>query len=176
MPMFTVDQLKGTNGKPRVQSLFLEMSYEDTSNAIFTLKEDDYEHHGKFYTSLQKLFVSLVPNDPTEYEFAQLVFGSWEIWEAISTSPRLKGFVQKWRKEAHVKIKSQAIQAIAMEMKEGGRSSFSAAKLLLDKGWLDKDSASVAKNKLAKKEQEEEDKRALAMLSDDAQRLGIKVN
>ena len=176
MSMFTMDQLKGNNGKPRVQSLFLEMSYEDTSTAIFTLKDDDYEHHGKFYHSLQKLYLSLVPNDPTEYEFAQLVFGSWEVWQGIVNSPRLRGFVQKWRKEAHVKIKSQAIQAIAMEMKEGGRSSFSAAKLLLEKGWLDKDTASQAKQKLLKKEQEEEDKQALALLSDDAARLGIKVN
>ena len=45
MSMFTMDQLKGNNGKPRVQSLFLEMSYEDTSTAIFTLKDDVRSHH-----------------------------------------------------------------------------------------------------------------------------------
>ncbi len=75
-----------------------------------------------------------------------------------------------------VKVKSQAIQAIAEEMKSNGRSSFSAAKLLLDKGWLDNDTASQAKKKLQAKEQEEENKQALSLLQDDAQRLGLKVN
>ena len=84
--------------------------------------------------------------------------------------------VKKWRKEVEVKVKSNAIQAIAEEMKSGGRSSFSAAKLLLEKGWLDKDNASQAKKKLQAKEREEEDNEALLLLKDDAQRLGLKVN
>ena len=61
-------------------------------------------------------------------------------------------------------------------MKEGGRSSFSAAKLLLDKGWLDKESATIAKTKLKAKETDDQNKEALALLSEDAERLGIKLN
>ena len=126
--------------------------------------------------SLQQLFVKMVPNDPTEYEFAQAVFGSWNVWKGISEAPQIKPYVNHWRNEVVVKIKSQAIQAIAEEMKSNGRSSFSAAKLLLDKGWLDNDTASQAKKKLQAKEQEEQDKQALSLLQNDAQRLGLKVN
>ncbi len=176
MAMFSPDTFKAETGKPRTQALFIELSYDKPTHAVFTLKEDDHEHNGTLYLSLHKLFVSMVPNDPSEYEFAMTVFGSWDIWENLCKSPRVKAHIAKWRAEAHVKIKSQAIQAIAMEMKEGGRSSFSAAKLLLEKGWLDKDTASQAKKKLQAKEREDEDKQALAMLSDDAARLGIKVN
>ena len=61
-------------------------------------------------------------------------------------------------------------------MKSGGRSSFGAAKLLLEKGWLDKETGAKAKEALRQKEQEEEDKQALSLLSDDASRLGLKVN
>lgn len=61
-------------------------------------------------------------------------------------------------------------------MHSGGRSSFSAAKLLLEKGWLDKDNASQAKKKLEAKEEQEQNKQALSLLSEDAERLGIKVN
>jgi predicted solute-binding protein len=61
-------------------------------------------------------------------------------------------------------------------MRSNSRSSFSAAKLLLEKGWLDKDSASNAKKKLEAKEQEEEDRQALRLIGDDASRLGIKIN
>lgn len=174
--MFTQEQLKGPNGKIRTQSLFYELSYNDPSDAIFTLKEQDVEAHGKHFTSLHQLYVGMVPSDPTEYSFAMTVFGSWDVWSAICKSPLIKPYVNKWRKEVEVKVKSQAIQAIAEEMKSGGRSSFSAAKLLLEKGWLDKDNASQAKRKLEAKEEEEQNKQALSLLSEDAARLGIKVN
>jgi hypothetical protein len=61
-------------------------------------------------------------------------------------------------------------------MKTKGRSSFSAAKLLLDKGWLDKENASQAKQKLKAREDEDQNKQALSHLTEDAERLGIKVN
>ena len=94
----------------------------------------------------------------------------------MSEVPQIKPFVNHWRNEVVVKVKSQAIQAIAEEMRSNGRSSFSAAKLLLDKGWLDNDTASQAKRKLQAKEQQEQDKQALSLLENDAQRLGLKVN
>lgn len=174
--MFSYDQLKGTNGKARTKSLFYELSYDDPSLSIFTLKERDIQAHGMSFLSLQKLYVSLVPHDPTEYEFAQAIFGSWEIWQNISKAPVIKVHVARWRREVEVKVKSEAIKAIAEEMKSNGRSSFSAAKLLLDKGWLDKDTASQAKIKLQVKEEQEQDKHALSLLSEDAERLGIKIN
>ena len=176
MPLFTMSQLKGPNGKCRTKSLFYELSYYDTTDVIFTTKEQDITVKGKAYVSLQQLFINMVPNDPTEYEFAMSVFGSWEVWKTISEAPQLKPFVTNWRNEVVVKVKSQAIQAIAEEMRSNGRSSFSAAKLLLDKGWLDNDTASQAKRKLQAKEQQEQDKQALSLLENDAQRLGLKVN
>jgi len=132
--------------------------------------------NGVTYLSLRKLYLSMIPNDPTEYEFAQTVFGSWDVWSAIKKSTFIKKDYELWRKEGIVKIKSMAIQAIAEEMRSNSRSSFSAAKLLLEKGWLDKDSASNAKKKLDAKEQEEEDRQALRLIGDDASRLGIKIN
>ena len=174
--MFSLDQLKGVNGKARTKSLFYELSYADPSDALFTLKERDIQAHGKHYTSLQTLYLALAPNDPTEYEFSQTVFGSWEVWQTISKAPNIRDHVVRWRSEVEVKVKSEAIKAIAEEMKTGGRSSFSAAKLLLDKGWLDKDTASQANKKLKAREEEDQNKQALSFLSEDAERLGIKVN
>jgi len=126
--------------------------------------------------SLQKLYLQLAPADPTEYEFAQTVFGSWEVWKTVSSASNVKAHVARWRSEVEVKVKSEAIKAIAEEMKTNGRSSFSAAKLLLDKGWLDKENASQAKQKLKAKEDEDQNKQALSHLTEDAERLGIKVN
>ena len=174
--MFKYDTFKGSNGKTKSKSLFYELCYSETDDAVFTLKDRDLEAHGKLYLSLQKLYLSLAPNDPTEYEFAQKVFGSWEVWKIVSNSVGVKSHVAKWRREVEVKVKSEAIKAIAEEMKTNGRSSFSAAKLLLDKGWLDKDNASQAKQKLKAREEDDQNKQALSLLSEDAERLGIKVN
>lgn len=174
--MYTSEELKGTNGVTRTNTLFYELCYSNPENALFTTKEDDIEVRGKTYVSLRKLYVAMVPNDPTEYEFAQVVFGSWEIWQNIAKSSKVKPLVEKWRREVEVKVKSEAIKAIAEEMRSNGRSSFTAAKLLLDKGWLEKEPASAAKKQLKEKEEAEQDQEALAMLSMDAERLGLKVN
>ena len=171
--MFSIDKLKAANGKTMTKRLFYELCYTDPSQAVFTLKERDIVVRGKNFLSLQQLFLSLVPNDPTEYEFAMTLFGSWEVWLDFNKSPVLRPFITRWRKEAEVKVKSEAIKAIAEEMRSGGRSSFGAAKLLLDRGWLDKEAASQAKRKLQEKEEEEMNKEALLTLNEDAERLGL---
>lgn len=173
--MFTERQIRTPQGKLRTKSLFWELSYFEPDNVIFTLREDDIVRDGKTYVSLRKLYLSYCVTDPTEYTFAWSVFGSWDTWQQLSRSNYLKKEIEAWRKEVEVKIKSEAIRSIAEEMRTGGRSSFGAAKLLLERGWLDDRSASKAKQKLAEKEEEEMNKEALSLLSEDAERLGIKV-
>lgn len=173
--MFTERQLRTPQGKLRTKSLFWELSFFDPQHVIFTLKENDLQKDGKTYVSLRKLYLSYCVTDPTEYTFAWSVFGSWDTWQQLSRSNYVKKDIESWRKEVEVKIKSEAIRSIANEMRDGGRSSFGAAKLLLERGWLDDKSASKAKEKLKAKEEEEMDKQALSLLSEDAERLGIKV-
>lgn len=173
--LFTETQLRTSQGKLRTRSLFWELSYFEPEHVIFTLRENDLEKNGKVYTSLRKLYLSYCVSDPTEYTFAWAVFGSWDTWQQLSRSNYVKKDIESWRKEVEVKIKSEAIRSIANEMRDGGRSSFGAAKLLLERGWLDDKNASKAKEKLKAKEEEELNKEALSLLSEDAERLGIKV-
>jgi len=173
--LFGPEYTKTTNGVVRTKSLFYELTYTDTTYAVFTLKDKDLEKDGKTYVSLPNLFRSLVPQDPTEYTFAQAVFGNWQIWEVIREAPQIKPYVTKLRREAEVKIKSEAIRAIAEEMNSGGRSSFTAAKLLLERGWIEKEAASKSKQKLLDKEEADMNKEAIKLLSEDADRLGIKI-
>ena len=173
--LFNETQLRTSQGKLRTRSLFWELSYFEPEHVIFTLRENDLEKNGKTYTSLRKLYLSYCVSDPTEYTFAWAVFGSWDTWQQLSRSNYVKKDIESWRKEVEVKIKSEAIRSIANEMRDGGRSSFGAAKLLLERGWLDDKNASKAKEKLKAKEEEELNKEALSLLSEDAERLGIKV-
>lgn len=174
--MFGPDVMRTPQGKLRTKSLFWELSYWEPDNVIFTLREDDLVRGDKVYTSLRKLYLSYCVSDPTEYTFAWQVFGSWDTWNQLSKSNYIKKDIEAWRREVEVKIKSEAIRSIAEEMRTGGRSSFGAAKLLLERGWLDKDTAGQAKQKLKAKEEEELNKEALSLLEEDAERLGLKVN
>jgi hypothetical protein len=135
--VFPKDTFKNSSGKIITLKLFIELCYETPEHAVFSLKEDDLDLNGKRYVSLQKLYLAYVPSDPTEYTFAKNVFGSWNIWETVRNSAKVKPHVDKWRREADVIIKSRAIQAIAEEAKEG-KNAFQAAKLLLDRGWIEK--------------------------------------
>jgi hypothetical protein len=171
--LFDTSKTKSDNGVVRTKSLFYELSYDNTEHVLFTLKDQDLDHNGRTYTSLSNLYRSLVPQDPTEYTFAMAVFGNWHVWDTIRNAPQLKPHVKKWRNEAEVKIKSEAIKAIALEAQSGGRSAFTAAKLLLERGWIEKEEVAKAKQKLLEKEEEELDKEAMRQLSADAERLGL---
>jgi len=172
--MFSEKQLRTPQGKLRTKSLFWELSYFEPEHVIFTLREDDLVKNDKTYASLRKLYLSYCCTDPTEYTFAWSVFGSWETWQQLARSNYIKKDVEAWRREVEVKIKSEAIRSIADEMRTGGRSSFGAAKLLLERGWLDDKSASKAKAQLKAKEEEDLNTEALRVLEDDAERLGLK--
>ena len=172
--LFDTSKTKSDNGIVRTKSLFYELSYDSPEHVIFTLKDHDVDHNGRTYVSISNLYRSLVPQDPTEYTFAMAVFGNWHVWNTIRNAPQLRPYVKRWREEAEVKIKSEAIKAIAEEMQNGGRSSFTAAKLLLERGWIEKEDASKAKQKLREKEEEELNTEAMKQLSEDAERLGLK--
>jgi len=172
--LFGTDFTKTIKGVVRTKSLFYELSYDKPDFVIFTLKDKDLDHNGRTYVSISNLYRSLVPQDPTEYTFAMTVFGSWHVWEVIREAPQLRPYVSRWKREAEIKVKSEAIKAIAEEMKSQGRSSFTAAKLLLERGWIEKEPASKSKQKLMEREEQDMDRQALKLLDEEAERLGLK--
>ena len=138
MALFDTTFTKNDSGTVMTKSLFYELSYHDHTNVIFTLKDHDIElPNGRPAVALSQKFIDLCTMDPTEYEFAQLVFGSWEVWERISGSPMIKPYVDKWRKESIIRRKALAFKAVISEVAEGGRSSFTAAKYLIEENWVD---------------------------------------
>jgi hypothetical protein len=171
--LYGFDVTKNKTGTVRTKSLFLELSYLDPSSAVFTLKDEDHVYKGRSFTSLSKMFTAMVPSDPTEYDFAETLFGSWAVWETVRKSPLIHPHYVRWKREAEVKVKSEAIRSIVDEMKTGGKSSFSAAKLLLDRGWIEKSTATALAKEIEDKEMNTE---AVKLLGEDAERLGLKVN
>lgn len=171
-PLFPPEHYKNDSGKVVTKGLFYELTYDKPLHHVFTLKDEDIEANNKHLYSLKKLYMNLVPDDPTEYTFAKAVFGEWEIWETIKNSPLVKPYVTKWTHEAHVKIKSGAVKAIIEEAK-GGRNAYQAAKLLLERGWIEKETATAVKERARKDREKQMDNEAFEAINGDAERLGL---
>lgn len=121
-------QLVDKMGRPMTQSLFLETGYSDF--AIYTLKNYDHVYKGKKYVSLQQRYLEM--EDVAEYEFATTYFVDFQHWVKITENAMLSPYVDQWRYELELKIRSKAAKKMK-ELAEGG--SYQAAKWMADKGW-----------------------------------------
>jgi len=73
--------------------------------------------------------------DPTDYTFAMLVFGSWQAWERMRKSKELQGrMINRWRDELTVRLMSKGLRGVISEV--GKKGSLGASKYLIEEGWL----------------------------------------
>jgi len=120
--------LRDVIGNFRTLSLFLETN--TTNNpAMFTLKDDDYTKDGVNYLSLKQIYLSF--DDPTEWEFVQYVFGNWRHWERICKNRILREYIDQWRMEQEIKLRSKGIRSVVGLAKD----KESAAKWLAEGKW-----------------------------------------
>lgn len=112
-----------------LKGLFYEMTLEDKSSVVYTLKDED--HLG--YPSLKRIY--LETNDPTEYIFATKHLDGLEHWEMLCNCSWFKPYVERWRKELDLKIKAEALSRILKEAKTNSKEAFQANRYILEKGW-----------------------------------------
>jgi hypothetical protein len=116
--------LLDSRGRPITQSMFLEIGYTDF--AVFTTKDNDYTYKGKVYPSLKKLYLEY--EDPTEYAFVQEYLSGWSQWKQLCNNQQTLKFINEWREELELKLRSQAIRDMIDQSADGG--SFQASKWL----------------------------------------------
>lgn len=121
--------------QPKTRSLFTETCIAG-DNPKMTLNGGRDEHQN--LPCLRDLFISLVVNDPSEVVFAETVFGEVNYWLRLRETKWMKEYLKDWRLVTDTKRKQKAFQAILAEIEEGGRSSFTAAKYLIEEPWKDK--------------------------------------
>lgn len=141
-------KLKDTSGRPLTQGLFLETKY-DTTYAVYTLKDEDFEYQGVIYPSLKKLYLEF--EDPIEYAFANRYLLNWDQWQRICNNKLYSKMIEGWREELDLKIRSQSLKGICDLAAESG--NFQAYKFLMDKGW---DKRAVGRPNTKAKAREEE--------------------
>lgn len=99
-------KFRGGNGKWLTKSLFIETSYEDTSNVEFTLKDRDVTlDDGRKLPSLKRIYLELA--DPLEWDIATRYLGGWQHWVEL-TKTVLKDQIEDWRHELDLKLQSAA--------------------------------------------------------------------
>lgn len=131
--MIDKSKMKNASGVWFTHSLFLETNNYRTENAVFTLKDEDFEYEGKVYPSLKRLYLEI--EDPTEYEFATTCLGGWEHWVKMQGHNLLKEeHFDKWREELEIRFRSRAVKEM-LRASQGEKPSFQAIKWLADAGW-----------------------------------------
>ena len=154
-------------GRYLTQSLFRETAYGIAkANPIWTLKEHDPQ--GKL-PSLRDIYLEL--GDPTEYEFAQLCFGSWRHLEHLKTLSWFMEYLEEYRDELEVKLRSRAIGDIVLQAQEPKGTS--AAKYLAEAGWKGTTSKRGRPSKSEVKGELKRQARIEEEVGEDAQRVGL---
>lgn len=121
---------RAPDGNYYTQSLFLELSYDDPSVALYTLKRRDYEYNGVLYLSLPRLYLEIA--DPTEYEVATRLFDGWPHWQRVANNARITPTVLALQEELEIKLRSEGVRKM---IKHASSGSEAASKWLSDKGW-----------------------------------------
>jgi len=132
MSLFTESDLKGGAGAYITQSLFYE-TRDAQFTPLMTLTEEDKIFEGKVLPSLRKIYME--ESDPTEYNVAMRVFGSWRLWTKLCGNKKVMQYIQSYRDELEVKLRSEAVKALMETATQDGAKGTSAAKYIAEKGW-----------------------------------------
>lgn len=120
---------KTPQGNFLLKHLFFETTLADKSTVVYTLKDQDHEG----YPSLRRLYLEIA--DPTEYTFALRYMDGWAHWERLCESSWFIPYIQRWRRELEVLVRSKALVRILETGASNGKESFLANKFLLTGSW-----------------------------------------
>jgi len=153
---------KDSSNRWLTSALFVETNDTDGKySPIFTLAEEDKGA----YISLKRKYLEYL--DPTEYNFAKCVFGSYLCWENLCKSPFFMPYAEQWRKERDLLIQYYNYRTAA-EIQTGGTAAekLTATKWLSEEKWKEssKTKRGRPKNGDTNDYEEERGKKVLAIL------------
>lgn len=158
---------KDAGGRFRTQSLFAEYQ-RDGYPAHFTLKREGLVGFINLYEKYMDI------GDPTEYQVAIQLFGSWQHWNALKRSEWFMKHLRAWRYELIVKMESLRYYEM-VENTTNPKTAVSATKWLATR--YGEPTNSTRKAGRPTKEEKEtylaQEARDSQELTEDAQRIGI---
>lgn len=165
-------KFRNSNGVRLLRGLFWELTEGDKSSCLYTTKDNDYLG----YISLKRVYLEMA--DPTEYRFANEYLENYEHWEMLTNCSFFKPYVDQWRKELELKLKSEALLRVMEDARdENSKTKFTANKFILEKGWEPNTGTKrgrPTKNEIKQAAMEQLSERD--RLNEDFERLQIRVN
>lgn len=166
------EAFKDTGGRYRTKSLFIETPH-DTYPCYFTRKTYDFTKNGKTFISLYLKYMEIA--DPTEYQVAVQLFGSWAHWQALCAAKWFVEMITPWRLELQVQMESSRYHEMKGHIANdpGSPTAIQASKWLATRYGED---ATVKRGRPSKAEKEGHLKRITQEekdLEDDMQRIGL---
>ena len=149
MSIFTYKDLYNSRNNMLLREIFSEYNPE---TGLLTYDKNGKE--GK--VCLFKLYMAHSVDDPSEVTFAEEVFGDLYFWQCLTESTWFQRHIQEWRYLASVKRKQLAFKAVINEVKTNGKSSFTAAKYLIEEPWKTGNAMERKRNKKLVSESAEE--------------------
>lgn len=166
------DAFKDTQGRYRTQSLFYETRHPSYP-AYFTTKKYHLTKKGKVYHSLYLKYMEIA--DPTEYQVAVQLFGSWDHWQALLKAKWFVELITGWREELKVRLESERFYEMKdmLEKAPNSPQALQATKWLADRYG---EKATATRGRPTKEEKATHLKRlaeSTAELDEDAERIGL---
>jgi len=135
------DSLRDSRNHLSTKSLFVDVYLpseliDKLNKPYFTLREEDYGN----FVSLYKIYMEC--DDPTEYNFALEVFGSFDYWNTICQAVFFQKHIKVWRSDLSARIRSKAaklVKEIATDKNTPPSVALAAAKTLMSSNWVDED-------------------------------------
>jgi hypothetical protein len=127
MSIFSSKDLYNSRNNMLLREIFCEFNPE----GLLTYDKNGKE--GK--VCLFKLYMAHSVDDPSEVTFAEEVFGDLYFWQTLTEAVWFQRHIQEWRLLAATVRKREAFKSIINEVKSNGKSSFSAAKYLIEEPW-----------------------------------------
>lgn len=113
-----------SQGKTLTTGLFKETKFPNVKNpAPFSLKD------------WHDIYVGC--NDPTEYQQAMLLLGSWSHWLRLRENQTLAAIFDEWQMEVEVRMRSEAVVSMVSHSKRDGGTA--ASRWLAEAGFNPKD-------------------------------------
>lgn len=162
---------RAQNNTLLTKALFFETTLADKSTVLYTLKDKDHTYEGTTYPSLFQKY--LESNDPTEYRFATTYLDGLYHWETLCECTWFKPYLERWRHELSLRMKSEALARIMREAKTSSKDSFMANRYLLEKGWESEKSKRGRPSKEEIKQAATDIARTETSLLDDLKRISL---
>jgi hypothetical protein len=103
------------------------ITLSEKPNVVYTLKDND--HAG--LPSLKRLY--LEECDPTEYRFATKYLGGWEHWKKLRECEWFKPYLDSWREELELRLKSDQYYRIMKEAQDDlNKNSHASRKFIIE--------------------------------------------